>query len=253
MIGSCRVGAALALLCALAPSSLAAQSFSGPGTMATAPFVLPEGPVRFELEPPAAGPFAAFLLDDRGDVIAQIAGGASSGAAASTVRIPRTARYLIDVRADGPWTIRVSDTPGMADATAAASGALDGRAAAPTGGAAKWLGIGLLSGVTLGPIGTILSVSRAGSGDFAVPAAQRAAIEARGPSYAMAYEEAYRAKLRNGRRTSALVGGLTGSAILAFVLLQMTVFDDDSSGSFEPRPPPDQTIRIPLLQLPIGR
>lgn len=80
------------------------RSFEGQGAVATNLFSLPGGLVRFEMSHSGQGNFAVTLLDADGNPVALPANdiGNFEGSAAETVS---DGIYIMDVEADGPWSI----------------------------------------------------------------------------------------------------------------------------------------------------
>ena len=101
-------------------------------------------------------------------------------------------------------------------------GSYEGERAAREVAAARWMGTGLLGGIVLGPIGAAANFMLASRGDATVPPELIATAEERGPMYSVAFQEAYRARVRSNRRVGALVGGVTGSLIFGFVIMQIS-------------------------------
>ena len=99
-------------------------------------------------------------------------------------------------------------------ADAIAEGSLQGRAAAEGIGTGGYLAGGLLSGVTLGLIGTGITYAVAANSGVEVPASEMMMARERGAAYTQAYQEAFRDRVKDKRKSSALIGGLSGTAIL---------------------------------------
>ena len=86
-----------------------AIEFSGTGPQATEPFELSAGLARFEMTHQGEGNFVVELLDDEGaevgpSLMNEIGPLDSSS---QVVQIPQDGTYLLNVDADGAWTIRV--------------------------------------------------------------------------------------------------------------------------------------------------
>lgn len=117
-----------------------------------------------------------------------------------------------------------------ADVSPAQQGEWDGMMAARGVATGGWLATGLLSGVIAGPIGAGINLAVASSRDTGPPADSlfmRPTAPQSG-AYREAFSDAYRARIRANRRTASIVGGVTGTAIFAFVLLQLANWDGGS-------------------------
>jgi hypothetical protein len=99
-----------------------------------------------------------------------------------------------------------------------AKGTLDGASAGKTVGTGGWLAGGLVSGVLLGLTGTGISYAIAASCDVTLPATTRAMLPEKDPSYTQAYEASYGEKVKSKPKSSALVGGLIGTATLVVLV-----------------------------------
>ena len=120
--------------------------------------------------------------------------------------------------------------PTVADASPAQRGEWDGSLAARGIATGGWLATGLLSGVVAGPIGAGINYAVASSRDAPLPPDSLLARPGTPQSgaYRDAFTEAYRARIRNTRQTAALVGGVTGTAIFGFIILQLANWDGGS-------------------------
>ena len=109
--------------------------------------------------------------------------------------------------------------PASPDSLASAQlGATEGRRLAEEKGTGKWLGWGLLGGMTLGPIGLGVVYGYASSRETALPPAQRSALASMPPAYSEAFARAYRGRAARNKKRSALVGGLIGTVVLVLGL-----------------------------------
>jgi len=114
---------------------------------------------------------------------------------------------------------------GQADSVAAAAAALiaqaqtEGALAATNVGTGGWFAGGFASGVVLGLIGTGVTWAIAGSSDATLPADRRLLIANRPTAYQQFYEKSYGDKVKSKRKTSALVGGLVGTATFLVIYL----------------------------------
>lgn len=92
----------------VAPTGTAAPlALSGKGQQATAQFNLPAGLVVFEMQHDGKANFIVRLLDEQGrpvglTLVNEI--GAFNGSKA--VQVPKAGAYLLDIAADGNWTIK---------------------------------------------------------------------------------------------------------------------------------------------------
>jgi hypothetical protein len=82
--------------------------FSGNHKTATNLFKLSRGPKRFEMTYRGNGKFTAQLLDKNGAKVGgSLANAKGSFKGSRSVRIPKDGIYLLQVEANGPWSIRV--------------------------------------------------------------------------------------------------------------------------------------------------
>lgn len=112
-------------------------------------------------------------------------------------------------------------TAGRVDSTPAAA-MLHGQALAerqPVGG--RFAG-GLASGLLLGLIGTGIVWAVAGSDDTPVPIAHALQLANANPNYNLAFQQGYSARLKARRKSSALTGGLVGTATVVVLYLAAT-------------------------------
>lgn len=90
-------------------------SFSGDDDVATPLFQLSSGPKTFTVTNAYGGDLGIFLLDEDGNVVAPIRGskpgqnGQYPNDASTTIDIPESGAYLFNVRADGLWSIEITD------------------------------------------------------------------------------------------------------------------------------------------------
>lgn len=112
-------------------------------------------------------------------------------------------------------------------------GRYDGMLAARGVATAGWMATGLIGGVVAGPIGAGVNFAIASAREAPDPpeslltGAQASASGA----YREAFTEAYRARIRSNRRSASIMGGLTGSVVFAFVLLQIANWDGGSGSA----------------------
>jgi hypothetical protein len=116
-------------------------------------------------------------------------------------------------------TVYVTQAPQAYAAKTAAEGMLEGRMAAKNQGTGGYVAGGFLGGLTLGLIGTGIVYLVAASSATEVPAGQQVVMINTPPDYRAAYIDAYGHEIRSKRKTSALVGGLAGTATFLVIYL----------------------------------
>jgi len=82
-------------------------TLSGSGQTATEPFELESGLSIFRITHQGERPFSVWLLADNGRRVDLLANEIGSFSGSKAVQIPRDGTYLLQVEADGPWTIQV--------------------------------------------------------------------------------------------------------------------------------------------------
>ena len=112
----------------------------------------------------------------------------------------------------------VAAAPSDAASTVAA-GQADGETAARSHGTGGYFVGGLASGVLLGLIGTGITYAVAASSATELTASELTATTAKGPVYQQGYKDGYAKQLKSSRKSSALAGGLLGTA--AFVAIYL--------------------------------
>lgn len=255
-----RIGtiAALAAVFAVAPAARA-QELAGSGAYASPLFHLDAGLAVFEIEHRGTGRFTVVLLDERANVIARLAAATGAFTGSTAVWIPRDGRYLLDVDADGAWTIRLRDAPAGAFRFAAAAAPpveprpfadarLAGEAAAG-GWSWGWFARGFAGGALAGPIGAGYVVHRAGLSEIPPPPDPPMGTGAADPQYIIDYRNAYANRLVGRRRTAAFAGGIIGSAVFVAALLQSIDLSGDSSVSGSP-PAPGPQLSLTIVLRP---
>jgi len=103
------------------------------------------------------------------------------------------------------------------DASSVAAAVAEGRELAESQGTGGWFAGGVGSGLVLGLIGTAVITIAAHNTGNNVPASQQSILANRPPDISQAFSQGYREKLKSKKRTSALTGGLLGTAV--FVIL----------------------------------
>lgn len=106
-----------------------------------------------------------------------------------------------------------------AAATLLAQAQAEGQMAAVGVGTGGWFGGGFASGLLLGLIGTGVSYALASSSNAELPPDRRLVITSQPLAYQQAYEKGFADKVRSKRRTSALTGGLLGTATILVIYL----------------------------------
>jgi hypothetical protein len=84
------------------------HSFTGRGHRATRHFNLDEGLTTFNFRHAGRSNFIAWLLDSDGNRVALVANGIGYCNGSNAVRIEHRGSYLLNVTADGQWTISKS-------------------------------------------------------------------------------------------------------------------------------------------------
>ena len=219
-----------------------AQSFYGTGTSATEPLPLNPGLVVFQLEHSGDGPFTVQLANEAAGSVQTLVDATGAVSELKAVEIAEAGDYRFEVASTGEWSIRLrreAGTNATADSTVSADSSVvyQARADAAASGAGQgwpwgWSARGLLGGAVAGPIGAGVAYAFAGRSSVEPPDAGSAL--ASDPNYQNAYRESFAERVRNRRREAALVGGLVGTGVFLYVLLQ--VIDLDGSGGGEPGP-----------------
>ena len=105
------------------------------------------------------------------------------------------------------------------DASSVATAVAEGRELAESESTAGWFGGGFASGLLLGLIGTAVITITAHNSGVNVPGSQQSILATRPPDYSQAFSRAYREKLKSKKRSSALVGGLLGTATFVVIYI----------------------------------
>lgn len=103
-----------------------------------------------------------------------------------------------------------------------AQGTADGHATAEGVSTGGWFGGGFASGVLLGLIGTGVIWAFAAGSDSEPTGALKASIADRSPVYQQGFNEAYRRKLSSKKKSSAVTGGLIGTAVFLVIYVAST-------------------------------
>lgn len=112
-----------------------------------------------------------------------------------------------------PLTAQAPAPPADSAETALAAGMQEGTTTAETIGTGIWTFGGFAGGAVLGPIGAGLAYALATSSASSLPQATVTRIGKKGADYQLGYQQAYTDKLTKKRKSSAFVGGVTGSAL----------------------------------------
>ncbi|HLL83382.1 MAG TPA: hypothetical protein VK420_12045 [Longimicrobium sp.] len=99
-----------------------------------------------------------------------------------------------------------------------AQGTMDGRSAAEGKGTGGYFAGGIVGGLTLGLIGTGITYAVAANSTAEVPSTDLIVARERGAAYTEAYQAAFRDRVKGRRKSSALTGGLLGTAVLVAVV-----------------------------------
>ena len=110
-------------------------------------------------------------------------------------------------------------TTGTAADSTASAAVLHGRAAADRRSLGGRFAGGLASGLLLGLIGTGITYAIAGSDDASLSAAEAAQLASANPVYSLAFQQGYTERLKARRKSSALTGGLLGTAAIVTIVL----------------------------------
>lgn len=232
----------LMLVLAALPVAVRAQDYSGNASRTTAPFRLAEGPAVFEMSHGGDGAFIVMLLDGEGREVSELVRAAGSYDGSRTLGIERAGEYMLDVRANGVWTVRLRPSPAVqSDVAAPGTGAPGTDSAGMTEGVAagraaaggldgKWVLGGLLAGGVAGPVGLGLAVHRAGSrATPAPPSPPRAELD-----FAEGFRRGFEERVRTNRRKSAFIGGMVGTAAFTAILIHILDISGSGSGSNDP-------------------
>jgi hypothetical protein len=119
--------------------------------------------------------------------------------------------------AQHPTQQAVPDSATSAALAMLAQAQADGQMAATNVGTGGWFGGGFAGGIILGLIGTGATYAFAASSNVELPADKRLGLVSRPTAYQQAYEKAFGDKVRSKRKTSALTGGLLGTATLLVI------------------------------------
>jgi hypothetical protein len=95
----------------------------------------------------------------------------------------------------------------------------EGQLAATSVGTGAWFGGGFASGLLLGLIGTGVTYAIAANSNAELPPDRRLLVMNQPLAYQQAYEKGFADKVRSKRRTSALTGGLLGTATILVIYL----------------------------------
>lgn len=91
----------------------------------------------------------------------------------------------------------------------------EGTTAAQTVGTGIWTVGGFAGGAVLGPIGAGLAYALASSSASSLPQSTATRIGKKEADFQLGFQQAYTDKLTTRRRSSAMVGGLAGTALFA--------------------------------------
>ena len=83
-------------------------NLSGTGNMATDKFQLISGLATFKFSYTGESNFIVYLLDNDGNKVELVANEINSSAGSKATNITASGTYLLDVEADGPWTVDIT-------------------------------------------------------------------------------------------------------------------------------------------------
>jgi hypothetical protein len=138
--------------------------------------------------------------------------------AATAVRPPITGRPSSEsaLPASG-----YSALPLLGSSDAIARGSLDGSDAAARRGTSGHFAGGVMAGVLLGLIGTIIVYASADADPPHAPIRPQPVYSDTSAAYTLAFRRAYDDRMRSKRKSSALAGGLLGTAALVAVVVNV--------------------------------
>jgi hypothetical protein len=109
------------------------------------------------------------------------------------------------------------EAPATADVVARAR--LDGSLAANKRRTRAYFAGGVVSGATLAYVGTAIAYVTAGHAKVGLPTAQQRTIADSSETYRHAFTDAYARRVKQKRKSSALAGGVAGTAIMLIILV----------------------------------
>lgn len=240
----------LAVPVSVAPAD--AQEFQGRGQDASRPFPLAAGLAVFESRYNGEGRFHVQLLDESGNLIGAVADATGVFGGAKAIQIPRTGLYVIDVQAQGEWSVKLRSNEaganGLGPGPEHLAGAEAGALAAREPGTGGTFALGFLGGVLTGPIGTLIVANRAGAS--AESAGRRVADTLpvdHPPGWVAGYRQSYTEQLRSRRTRAAFIGGIIGTGVFAFALIQLLDIGGTSEGG-DPGEPGNPAIVVPIFR-----
>lgn len=134
--------------------------------------------------------------------------------------MPHTARTLfvllaLALAAGAPASAQAPAAPRAPADSVFQDGIHEGATTAQAAGTAVWTLGGFVGGAMLGPVGAGLAYALASGSASALPDPVVTRIAKKEAHFQRGYQQAYSDKLTTRRRSSALVGGLTGTALFA--------------------------------------
>lgn len=108
-----------------------------------------------------------------------------------------------------------AQAPRAASDSLVSAGIQEGTTSAQTVGTGVWTVGGFAGGAVLGPIGAGLAYALASSSASSLPQATVTRIGKKEADFQLGFQQAYTDKLTTRRRSSAMVGGLAGTALFA--------------------------------------
>lgn len=224
-----------------------AQAYYGSGSETTGAVPLSAGRVTVELDHDGRGRFAVRVAAADGEWRAAVIDTVGSFAGTREIEIPRAGEYRLEVTASEAWMARLIPADAAAREADPSSSAEELRAqarfdadrAARAAGGVPYLVGGLVGGTLLGPIGAGVAFAVASGRDTPVPPRLEAELATTDPAYAEAFRETFPDRLRSARKVSAITGGVAGSMVFFFLLVQLANWDADGGA---PGPGPGDPV-----------
>lgn len=113
-------------------------------------------------------------------------------------------------------------TPTTRSDSSPAAATLQGKALAERQAMGGRFAGGYVSGLFLGLIGTGIAWAVAGSDDTPLPAAEASQLVNTNPNYQLFFQQGYETRLKSRRKSSALTGGLLGTATFVAIYIVAT-------------------------------
>jgi hypothetical protein len=88
-------------------ATVAPQKFTGKGNQAVGPIALRGGLAKFCTWYHGESNFVVYLVNRQGDPLDLVANDIGAATSSQAIKIPSTGQYLLNVMAEGTWTIQV--------------------------------------------------------------------------------------------------------------------------------------------------